>query len=42
MQKYFISYYAGIMLNAFSDYAQNYAGILGWSLVGVYNIWVVH
>ena len=25
-----ISYYDGIMLNAFSD--QNYAGIIGWSL----------
>ena len=30
-----ISYYAGIMLNAFSVtyYAQNYAGIIDWSLV---------
>ena len=28
-----ISYYAGIMLNAFSDLlCSNYAGIIGWSL----------
>ena len=32
--KYF-SYDAGIMLDAFSEtyYAQNYAGIIGWSLL---------
>ena len=30
-----IFYYAGIMLNAFSYlyYAQNYVGIIGWSLI---------
>ena len=38
-----ISYYAGIMLNALVIYyAQNYAGIIGWSLLIIahYYLWL--
>ena len=38
-----ISCYAGIMLSAFSDplYAQNYAGIIGWSLMEVCTVPII-